>query len=61
MCSHVPIAIKAAANQNSNPGMLGQIANEMMTPKSGAIEKYAPVLAVPSPLRATTNRVRLRP
>lgn len=49
------------AAQNVAPGISGQKRSDTMTPNSGATEKYAPVRAVPSVHKATTNNIRLRP
>lgn len=53
--------MSTAAHQNRKEGISGHRANDIATPKSGATEKYAPVLAVPRFRSAITKRTRLTP
>ena len=53
--------MKAAATQNSHETDSPSITIEITAPKNGAVEKYAPVRAAPSPRKANTNNTRLTP
>ena len=46
---------------NNGPGVPANNSKDRAAPKNGAIEKYAPVRAVPRLRRAPTNSTRLSP
>ena len=55
------MAINAAASKNISDTDSPKIRIEMTAPRKGAVEKYAPVRALPSPRRARTNNTKLTP
>lgn len=61
MCSQTPAAIKAPANQKFKLVGSPNTTTANAAPTKGAVEKYAPVRAVPNPRRDRTNNTKLKP
>jgi len=61
MHNHTPTTMAKEPARKSRVMGSRQIINPASAPMKGAVEKYAPVRAVPSARRANTNNTRLRP
>lgn len=53
--------MSAKAIQNEGVAVSPRNSNETADPMNGAVEKYAPVRAVPNPRKANTKNTRLMP